>query len=279
MATLFLTPAGLTPATAALLAVILALSALMSGLSGFGFSAIGAICLWLLPPTMAVPLLMALSSANQLVSIRQLRRDLKPLGEWWPDGAAPYLLGGLLGVPVGVEVLHALPAAILMIVFGGFLVSFAAYSIFKPQRLAMAAGTGWWIAALIGMVGGIVGGFTAFPGAVVVIWCGLRHLSKSETRSIVQPYILGLQLISLAVMAVQHPETFGAPFWSLLAFALPVVLPCTLLGVTIYKLVSDINFRRIAFSLLGTSGIGIVVKGLGGIAVLSGLANVAASAH
>ena len=32
------------------LVLILGLSAIMSGLSGFGFSAIGALCLWLLPP-------------------------------------------------------------------------------------------------------------------------------------------------------------------------------------------------------------------------------------
>jgi hypothetical protein len=61
--------------------VMLWLSAVVSGLSGFGFSAVGAICLWLLPPTLAVPLLMALSSANQMMSLRQIRTDMKPLRE------------------------------------------------------------------------------------------------------------------------------------------------------------------------------------------------------
>jgi len=37
-------------ATIPVLVCILGLSAIMSGLSGFGFSAIGALCLWLLPP-------------------------------------------------------------------------------------------------------------------------------------------------------------------------------------------------------------------------------------
>jgi hypothetical protein len=48
---------------------ILFLSGLMSGLSGFGFSAIGAAGLIFLPPILGVPLLQALSMANQLLSV------------------------------------------------------------------------------------------------------------------------------------------------------------------------------------------------------------------
>src|SRR3954462_3189792 len=102
---------GLSPTTVGLLVVILAASALMSGLSGFGFSAVGALCLILLPPKLGVPLLMTLSAANQLMSLRQLKGDMKPIKHWWPDGPAPYLLGGLVGVPIGLAILGALPTA------------------------------------------------------------------------------------------------------------------------------------------------------------------------
>ena len=73
---------GLTPGTIALLVVILAASALMSGLSGFGFSAVGALCLIVLPPNVGVPLLMTLSAANQVMSLRQLKADMKPIKHW-----------------------------------------------------------------------------------------------------------------------------------------------------------------------------------------------------
>ena len=65
--------------------VILGFSGLMSGLSGFGFSAVGALCLALLPPRLGVPLLMTLSTANQLMSLGQLKADMRPLKEWWPE--------------------------------------------------------------------------------------------------------------------------------------------------------------------------------------------------
>jgi uncharacterized protein len=263
-----LLPADFSSGTLWLLVVIVGASGLMSGLSGFGFSAIGALCLWVLPPKLGVPLLMGLSTANQLLSIGRLKADMKPLRQWWPDGPGPYLLGGFAGVPVGLLILHSLPTSSLMAVFGGFLVLYAAYSMLKPESLRIAGSSNWLASLLVGATGGVIGGFTAFPGAAVVVWTGLLHLPKSESRAIVQPYILGLQLVSIAMLAVQHPETFGRTYWSLLILTIPVVLPFTLLGVTLYRLLSDINFRRIAYVLLGTSGIGLLVKAVAALATL-----------
>src|SRR5450756_1650100 len=240
-----------SPATILILLIILGISAVMSGLSGFGFSAIGALCLWLLPPKLGVPLMMTLSTANQLMSLGQLQADLKPIREWWPDGPAPYLLGGFVGVPVGLAILNSLPTSTLMATFGGFLVVYAAYSMLKPESAHLSTRGGWFAPVLVGMVGGVIGGFTAFPGAAVVVWSGLRRFSKSESRAIVQPYILGLQIVALLMLALRHPETFGGTYWALLVITIPVVLPCTLLGVNLYKSMSDVNFRRVTFMLLG----------------------------
>ncbi|HEX4179897.1 MAG TPA: sulfite exporter TauE/SafE family protein [Caulobacteraceae bacterium] len=262
-------PHGMTTAQLILLAVILGASATMSGLSGFGFSAIGALSLAILPPKMGVPLLMALSTANQLMSLGQLKADLKPVREWWPDGPAPYLLGGLVGVPIGLSILHSLPTSTLMLVFGGFLVLYSAYSMLKPESLHVEIKGGTASSAIVGMMGGIIGGFTAFPGAAVVVWSGLRRLAKTESRSIVQPYILGLQIISLTLLAIQRPETFSRGFWTLLAISIPVVLPGTLLGVNLYKNLSDINFRRITFFLLGASGLGLLAKAVAALGLFA----------
>jgi hypothetical protein len=254
-------PIVITPELCVALVAILAASALMSGLSGFGFSAIGAICLWLLPPTLGVPLLMSLSTANQLMSIGQLKGDMKPRHEWWPDGPAPYLLGGVAGVPIGLAILHAMPTTTLMLAIGGFLVAYAAFSMLRSEGLHVSLkGGGWLSSSLVGMAGGVIGGFTAFPGAAVVVWSGLRRQPKAESRAIVQPYILGLQVVSLALLAVERPQTFGAAFWILLAVTLPVVLPCTVIGVKLYRSLSDLNFRRVTFMLLGTSGCGLLIK-------------------
>jgi len=267
-------PPEVSPPALVALIVILVVSAVMSGLSGFGFSAIGALSLWLLPPTLGVPLLMTLSSANQLMSLGQLKADLRPVREWWPDGPAPYLLGGLAGAPLGLTILHVLPTTTLMAVFGGLLLTYATWSMARPERPPVG-GAGWLPALLVGFAGGVIGGFTAFPGAAVVVWTGLRRLPKRDSRAIVQPYILGLQLISLVLLATQRPETFGPGYWTLLAVTLPVVLPGTLLGVRLYRSLSDINFRRIAFMLLGASGVGLLVKAGSAMAAVAAVARLA----
>jgi len=51
-----------------------------------------------------------------------------------------------------------------------------------------------------------------------------------------------------------------------------VVLPCTLLGVRLYKSLSDINFRRVTFIPLGTSGFGLLAKSATAMTLLAAAA-------
>jgi uncharacterized membrane protein YfcA len=243
------------------IAGILFLSGLMSGLSGFGFSAVGSACLLLIPPKLAVPLLMALSTANQFMSVGQLREDMpKSVRECWPKGPGPCIVGGIIGVPLGIWLLNHLPATRLMVLFGVILTVYSAYSIFKPAGMTIKGFDGAKTGMFVGFLGGTIGGFTAFPGAAVVVWTGLRNLSKRLTRSIVQPYILVLQIVSLGTNAYLHPEIFGSRFWTLLAITMPVVLPGTIGGVLLYRRISDVNFKRVSFFLLGLSGLGLLAK-------------------
>ena len=76
--------------------------------------------------------------------------------------------------------------------------------------------------------------------------------------------------------AVKHPETFDRTYWVLLVTTVPIVLPCTLLGVNLYKSLSDVNFRRITFMLLGTSGLGLLIKAAGAITLFAAAATAAA---
>jgi len=79
------------------------------------------------------------------------------------------------------------------------------------------------------------------------------------------------------LLAIQRPQTFGPTFWTLLAISVPVVLPGTLLGVNLYKSLSDINFRRVTFMLLGASGLGLLAKAVAALGLFA--AGAAAAAH
>jgi len=77
---------GFSATTAGVVAVVLFLAGVVSGLSGFAFSAVAACVLWLLPPLQAVPLIMLLSICNQLLSVGTLRKEMVLRGTAEPKG-------------------------------------------------------------------------------------------------------------------------------------------------------------------------------------------------
>jgi len=254
--------AGLSIRELASIETLVFLSGVMSGLSGFGFSAIGATTLLILQPILQVPLFQTLSTGNQLLSAGQLREDMpKSWRDVWA-GPGPCMLGGVVGVPLGIWLLSHLPAAQLMTVFGTLLVGYAVYSVFKPSSFKLRGFDGKMSGAVVGFLGGVVGGFTAFPGAAVVVWTGLRGLPKARHRAIVQPYIIMSQIYSLGLVAWLHPSYLSPRFWLLLVLTFPAVVPGTLSGLAIYKRMSDLNFKRVTYLLLGISGMALLAKTL-----------------
>ena len=255
--------AGLSVRELASIETIVFLSGVMSGLSGFGFSAIGAATLLVLPPILQVPLFQTLSTGNQVLSAGKLREDMpKSWKDVW-EGPGPCMVGGVVGAPIGIWLLSHLPAARLMTAFGTLLVGYAIYSMLKPASFKLRGFDGPASGAAVGFLGGVLGGFTAFPGAAVVVWTGLRGLPKAKNRAILQPYIIMCQIYSLGLLALLHPSYLGGQFWLLLALSLPAVVPGTLSGLAIYRRMSDLNFKRVSYLLLGVSGISLLAKTCG----------------
>jgi uncharacterized membrane protein YfcA len=252
--------AGLSTREMVAIEAILFLSGLMSGLSGFGFSAVGAACLLFIPPITEAPLLQTLSTGNQLLSVEQLRADMPKTWKAFWAGPGFCILGGIPGAFAGIWMLSHLPAKQLMTVFGSFLVLYCAYSLLKPAGAKVHGFDGPVTAAIVGFIGGAFGGFTAFPGAAVVVWTGLRELPKAANRAIVQPYIIMSQIFSLILIAWLHPQYLSHRYWLLLLVTLPAVLPGTFGGVMLYRRISDVNFRRISFFLLGLSGAALLIR-------------------
>jgi len=241
--------------------VVLFLSGVVSGLAGFAFSAVAACVVWLLPPLQAVPLVMLLSTCNQLMSIGQLRREIRLLGTDGHEGALPYIIGGLAGAPLGVALLRGLPTSWFAGGLGIFLVVYSVFMLTVPGRVHIGP-SGGKTAGAVGFLGGIVGGFSGFGASVLVVYLGLRNVDKSTTRGITQPYIVAMQLASLGVLGWVAPGIFNTFFWIMWAVTLPVVLLGTSTGVALYRRLSDHNFRRAVLLLLVLSGTSLVAKAL-----------------
>lgn len=257
---------GIGAQSCATLLAILAVASFLSGLSGFGFSAVGAAVLWIIPATQAVPFLMALSIASQLAASTELGISATALHRWLPDAPAPYIVGGLLGLPAGLWVLRDLSASLLATAFGAVLAAYACWSMLAPKGLKLKTATP--LASLaVGFVGGFIGGFTAFPGCAVVVWLSLIGLSKQRQRALLGPYILTMQVVALTMLGFAGGSAgpvLGLAFWALLAGLVPFVVVFTRLGVAAFHRLNDADFRRVTVGLLGFSGASLVAKGCAG---------------
>jgi uncharacterized membrane protein YfcA len=99
------------------LATAVFLGGLVSGFSGFAFSAAaGAILLHVLQPTQAIPLMMMCSVATQATSMLFVRKPVV-----WKD-LTPLLLGGVAGLPIALMLLTlSEPKALLLLFVSGCL--------------------------------------------------------------------------------------------------------------------------------------------------------------
>lgn len=226
--------------------------AVVSGFTGFAFSAVaGAVLLHMLPPSQAVPLMMVCSVLVQCINLFSLRFHVR-----WRDSLA-LIAGGLLGLlPAIYILLHADPA-LFRVGFGAFLALYACYMLLRPKFREQPTAPGLAQQAAIGLVGGLVGGVTAMPGAVPTIWCDMRGIGKDRQRGVVQPYITVMQVAALAFLLAQRglPESLLDDF----VLSVPPLAAGTLLGLALFGRVSDALFRRVLLGVLLLSGLTYVI--------------------
>jgi hypothetical protein len=241
------------PASALALAAVLLASSL-SSIAGFAFSAIcGVMLLQLMSdPVQVVQIMMICSIAIQSLSVFVLWRDI----DW--RGLGMFLVGGAAGLPFGVWLLLHLGSAGFREAIGALLVAYAGYALLK-RPITVTRG-GWLSDICVGFMSGITGGLAGFPGTFVTIWCGMRGWDKRRQRGLFQPFILIMQILGLALIAIMRGSGHGGPGFdpNELAFV-PVALLGTWLGLNIFGRMSDRAFALTVNLLLLFSGIGLLL--------------------
>ncbi|MBM3532495.1 MAG: sulfite exporter TauE/SafE family protein [Alphaproteobacteria bacterium] len=223
----------------------------VSGLAGFAFAMVS-LGFWahVLAPTVAAPLIVACAAFAQIYSMRQLRRGIRF------DLALPFILGGLIGIPLGAWLLVWIDRDTFRLSVGIFLIVYTAImlalGVTPPQRWG-----GKIADAIIGWIGGVMGGIAGLTGAVPTIWCALRGWSRDDQRGAMQPFNFALQIAAVATYGFQGLLTQEVAL--LFALALPAMIVGVAAGVVLYRRVDDVWFRRIVLWLLLVSGITLVI--------------------
>jgi len=231
-----------------ILVVAVFLGAIVQGFSGFAFSAVaGAILLQVQAPGVAIPLLMICSLLIQTFVLVRLRAALS-----FKD-SLPYLAGGLGGVVLAILVFDRIDPHAFRQFFGAFLMIYAVSTVLRPQSALLAMKARPVGHTAVGFAGGLVGGLTAMPGAVLAIWCDAHAMPKTAQRAVVQPFIAAMQSLALAFLFLKAPAAPAAVLPHL-PFVVPALFAGSTFGLFMFGKVSDLGFRRAISLLLFASG-------------------------
>ena len=221
------------------------LGGVAAGASGFAF-ALAATSIWLhrIDPIHSAVLAIGCGVLLHISTLWPQRKFIQPARLW------PFVAGGLAGVPVGVYFLAFTNPAVLKAALGVFLLAFGAWALLSP-RLPPVRHGGRGADAAVGFIAGILGGIGGYSGVLPTIWTQLRGWPKEIARGVYQPFIIVIQIVSLAgIMLV----TLDTTAFVLLVEALPALMLGAWIGWTLYGRLDDRRFRQGLALMLVASG-------------------------
>ncbi|MEN0075051.1 MAG: sulfite exporter TauE/SafE family protein [Paracraurococcus sp.] len=234
----------------AVVALVAAAGGFVQGLSGFAFGLVAqAIWAWSLDPALAGPLTVFGSLLGQLLGIGAIRRGFDA------RRAAPFILGGLLGVPLGVALLHRIDPDVFRAGVGLLLLVWCP-AMLLARTLPRITRGGRLADGVVGVVGGVMGGLGGLTGPAPTLWVTLRGWGRDAQRAVFQAFTLVMQAMTMTVYVASGTVTPEVA--KLCLVAAPALLLPTLLGLRLYRRFSDIAFQRIVLGLLAVSGLLLV---------------------
>ena len=128
------------------------------------------------------------------------------------------------------------------------------------RRPPIVTGGGRAADAVVGFIGGFMGGLASLSGPAPAIWGQLRGYGKSEQRGINQPFNMSVLFLALVSAAIAGFLDRTFLLWA--AITLPATLVGARLGLMLYGRIDDRQFSRIVLLLLGLSGVGLIASSL-----------------
>jgi len=220
-----------------------------SGLAGFAMGfVVSGIWLHILTPIQTTTLIVGYGLLTQGYGVWKLRHTLT-----WQK-IAPFIIGGVIGVPIGTMLLTYINPAYLRSGVGLLLVTYGTYGLaqpaLKPVPDKVSADAG------IGFANGVLAGLTGLPGFIITIWCQLRAWPKDVQRAVFQPVMLAAIVVNVISLGIAGAIT--AYTLQLYLLGLPAMLAGLWAGFKLYGRLDDAAFRKVILVLLLISGLGLI---------------------
>ncbi len=235
-----------------IVSLIIFISAILQGFTGFGFSILSLPLLTLLfSPKTAVPVLVLYSIVINVAVFLSARKafDLKRI---WV-----LIVCGIIGVPIGAYFLVTLNDNLIKLFIGIFIVIFGLLLFFgfrrkiKHEKISMIP---------IGIVSGILSGSVSIGGPPAIIFLSNQGVNKQVFRANLAVYFFVLNIFTIPVYIYHGLISEQVLNYSLSFF--PALMIGVIMGNVFSKKIKEKHFRKVTLVLLVLMGILSVASSL-----------------
>ncbi|HUQ75915.1 MAG TPA: sulfite exporter TauE/SafE family protein [Burkholderiales bacterium] len=225
------------------------LGCFVSGVAGFAMGVIvTSVWLHILEPIQCATLVVGYGFVTQGYGVWKLRHAFS-----WRR-VAPFMVGGLLGVPIGTYLLARSNPNHMRLGIAVFVVVYSLWGLLRPAIQVAKSNTPTDVG--VGFVNGLAAGLTGLIGIVIAIWCQLRGWTKDVQRTVFQPVMLATSLVATASFGAVG--AISSETLKLFLLGLPFAFAGTWLGLRLYGRIDELMFRRIVLVTLLLSGASLI---------------------
>ena len=235
--------------------VVVGVSGVIFGMTGFGFALVSVPPLLLLyEPETVVALTIGASLLTSVIVVLGARQEL--------DGriVLTMLPGACVGLLLGARILDIVDPTVLKIAAGTFVAVYSVMLLRGYQPSGMRSG---WAASAAGTASGALATSTGLSGPPVVILFTARQLAKDAFRVTIAAYFVAINLLGIVVLLAGG--SIGETDIITSATLTPAALIGTLIGNRLVRRFTAVGFRKLTLALLlltGLMGIGTALVAL-----------------
>lgn len=167
----------------------------------------------------------------------------------------------VIGIPAGLFLVVFVPAVVITMALGIFLIAYGAYSLAKPmltktsQRPLLKRPV--W-ALPFGFAAGMLGSAYNFNGVPVVVYGTMRRWEPDRFRGMLQAHFLISGILVVSGQALGGLWT--KDLFLLFGLSLPIIVLATLFGVFLHRRIPSHKFERYVFLLIVLLGALLMVN-------------------
>jgi uncharacterized membrane protein YfcA len=240
------------PDTATLVIVIgAAVAGFAQGVTGFAFALVAlSIWSWTVAPELAAPMSVFGSLVGMLTTMPLLWHGI----DW--KRTLPFILGGLIGIPLGVALLSITDATVFRFALGLLLVVYCPTMLLLHPDMKVRWG-GRWADGTAGWIGGVLGGIGGISGPVPTLWTTMRGWDKDTQRGVLQGFNTAMHIGTLTVY--WFSGKLVPVVWNQFLLIAPAIVLPAIGGVLLFRRLSTPVFRRVVLIGLIASGGALLV--------------------